>query len=162
MKGWPASSRAAKDARTKDALGFRASTHGLPHRRAAQPGVSELRLSTGAGVSRSTRAPRGRPPKRREKPVYTSGDGVRSNTRLPGIGKAASRRAEPCGCKWVASDYDGPMRQGRAGGISLSSRTSTLCDLIFHRPSDRRGLGNDPGPQCAFKMSMFNVSCNSH
>ena len=32
----------------------------------------------------------------------------------------------------------------------------------FHRPSDRRGPGSDPGPQCAFEMSMFNVFCNSH
>ena len=34
--------------------------------------------------------------------------------------------------------------------------------IIISRPSDRRGSGNDPKPQCAFKMSMFNVSCNSH
>ena len=33
---------------------------------------------------------------------------------------------------------------------------------MFHRPSDRRGFGSDPKPQCAFKISMFNVSCNSH
>ena len=36
------------------------------------------------------------------------------------------------------------------------------CEYEFRRPSDRRGSGSDPEPQCAFKMSMFNVSCNSH
>lgn len=31
------------------------------------------------------------------------------------------------------------------------------------RPSDRRGPGKElPGPQCAFEVSMINVSCNSH
>lgn len=34
--------------------------------------------------------------------------------------------------------------------------------LLVRRPSDRRGSGSDPEPQYAFKMSMFNVSCNSH
>lgn len=34
--------------------------------------------------------------------------------------------------------------------------------LIVKRPSDRRGPGKNPGPQSAFKVSMINVSCNSH
>ena len=31
-----------------------------------------------------------------------------------------------------------------------------------NRPSDGRGPGIDPRPPCAFKVSMFNVFCNSH
>jgi hypothetical protein len=34
--------------------------------------------------------------------------------------------------------------------------------LLTSRPSDGRGLGMDPRPPYAFKMSMFNVFCNSH
>ena len=34
--------------------------------------------------------------------------------------------------------------------------------LIDKRPSDRRSPGRNPGPQSAFKVSMINVSCNSH
>lgn len=34
--------------------------------------------------------------------------------------------------------------------------------LCVRRPSDRRGSGSEPEPQCAFKVSMFSVSCNSH
>ena len=33
---------------------------------------------------------------------------------------------------------------------------------MFSRPSDRRGSGSEPEPPCAFKVSMFSVSCNSH
>ena len=33
---------------------------------------------------------------------------------------------------------------------------------MFRRPSDGRGPGMDPRPLCAFKVSMFNVFCNSH
>ena len=45
-----------------------------------------------------------------------------------------------------------PIAQGR-------ERQALDCQI---RPSDRRGPGRDPGPPCAFKVSMFNVSCNSH
>ena len=33
---------------------------------------------------------------------------------------------------------------------------------VCRRPSDGRGPGMDPRPPCAFKVSMFNVFCNSH
>lgn len=57
-----------------------------------------------------------------------------------------------------------------AGGRSVSApgppapreEGARRTRLQVHRPSDRRGPGSEPGPQYAFKMSMFNVSCNSH
>ncbi len=46
----------------------------------------------------------------------------------------------------------------QCGGAGSEARRR----LLSRRPSDRRGPGMDPRPQYAFKMSMFNVSCNSH
>ena len=48
-------------------------------------------------------------------------------------------------------------RPTRGHGPRRDRSAMTVC-----RPSDRRGSGSDPKPQCAFKVSMFNVSCNSH
>ena len=39
-------------------------------------------------------------------------------------------------------------------------RKPSLVSLI--RPSDRRGPGQNPRPQCAFKKLVLNVFCNSH
>jgi hypothetical protein len=46
--------------------------------------------------------------------------------------------------------------------VAATPRAQASLRLICNRPSDRRGPGKAPRPQCAFKMSMFNVSCNSH
>lgn len=40
--------------------------------------------------------------------------------------------------------------------------TSLRRWVELRRPSDGRGQRTDPWPQYAFKVSMFNVSCNSH
>ena len=52
------------------------------------------------------------------------------------------------------------VRQLRASrpGDRRRDRPRTNC----RRPSDRRGPERDPGPQCAFEVSMIDVSCNSH
>ena len=42
----------------------------------------------------------------------------------------------------------------------VKDEKSSFASLI--RPSDRRGPGQDPRPQCAFEKSVLNVSCNSH
>ena len=38
----------------------------------------------------------------------------------------------------------------------------SACDCLLPDPETGVVPGGSPGPQCAFKMSMFNVSCNSH
>jgi len=48
------------------------------------------------------------------------------------------------------------------GSATRQCAPKSIGAIIVSRPSDRRGSGSDPKPQCAFKMSMFNVSCNSH
>lgn len=53
-----------------------------------------------------------------------------------------------------ASIRESPVRFQRSEAIAFLILTS--------RPSDGRGLGMDPGPPYAFKLSMFNVFCNSH
>jgi hypothetical protein len=44
--------------------------------------------------------------------------------------------------------------------VRPSEGIASFASLI--RPSDRRGPGQDPRPQCAFEKSVLNVSCNSH
>ena len=44
-----------------------------------------------------------------------------------------------------------------------SPRRKKINLAIASHPTLRQAWsGECPGPQCAFKMSMFNVSCNSH
>jgi hypothetical protein len=44
-----------------------------------------------------------------------------------------------------------------------SRRTIAIAQTNRRRPSDRRGpRAETRGPQCAFEVSMINVSCNSH
>jgi hypothetical protein len=47
-------------------------------------------------------------------------------------------------------------------GPAVSTNRDRKRLFYASRPSDGRGLGMDPGPPYAFKMSMFNVFCNSH
>ena len=49
------------------------------------------------------------------------------------------------------------LRELSGAGTEPPRRRVELC-----RPSDGRGQRTDPWPQYAFKVSMFNVSCNSH
>ena len=79
----------------------------------------------------------GRPMQKRSVSVLVGGRLPRARSPRDGMGKLARAREPP-----IAHD---------------SRRANTVC-----RPSDRRGSGSDPKPQCAFKVSMFNVSCNSH
>ncbi|GIX85472.1 hypothetical protein CDAR_106861 [Caerostris darwini] len=48
----------------------------------------------------------------------------------------------------------------RCGQLESGKKPISYASLI--RPSDRRGPGRDPRPQCAFEKSVLNVSCNSH
>jgi hypothetical protein len=66
----------------------------------------------------------------------------------------------------------------RAAGLNLEPHNrprvvhaAVACELnaqqeaiaIVVKPTLRQAWSReDPGPQCAFKMSMFNESCNSH
>ena len=43
-----------------------------------------------------------------------------------------------------------------------TSRIDEIAHLRRNRPSTERGPGSDPGPPCAFEVSMIKVSCNSH
>ena len=43
-----------------------------------------------------------------------------------------------------------------------AGQTKEACDCLSSDPETGVVPGGSPGPQCAFKMSMFNVSCNSH
>lgn len=67
------------------------------------------------------------------------------------------------------ADYSGSALRGteRTAPLRHPSRALRRTDarevrLIVKRPSDRRSPGRNPGPQSAFKVSMINVSCNSH
>ena len=57
----------------------------------------------------------------------------------------------------IAEAVEGVRAKSRPTRCSGQLAAITVC-----RPSDRRGSGSDPKPQYAFKVSMFNVSCNSH
>ena len=67
-----------------------------------------------------------------------------------GFPKSFSAREEPSVLE--PADLNDPVRP--CEGVA------SCASLI--RPSDRRGPGQDPRPQCAFEKSVLNVSCNSH
>jgi hypothetical protein len=49
-----------------------------------------------------------------------------------------------------------------AHGWNDDSRHGTCEKSVVIDPQTDVAQGKFPGPQCAFEMSMFNVSCNSH
>ena len=50
-----------------------------------------------------------------------------------------------------------------AGQVHLPFAARALVrNRLFFDPQTGVALGEIPKPQCAFEMSMFNVSCNSH
>ena len=56
-----------------------------------------------------------------------------------------------------------PTSPERLTATTVQSAGESLQRWVeLRRPSDGRGQETDPWPQYAFKMSMFNVSCNSH
>ncbi|KAL8574518.1 hypothetical protein ACOMHN_005895 [Nucella lapillus] len=60
-----------------------------------------------------------------------------------------------------------PSPQGRTGSALGARRAQRAGKSLrrwveLRRPSDGCGQRTDPWPQYAFKVSMFNVSCNSH
>ena len=60
-------------------------------------------------------------------------------------------------CTWSHGASRGErLRRAQRAGKSLRRWVE------LSRPSDGRGQRTDPWPQYAFKVSMFNVSCNSH
>jgi hypothetical protein len=69
--------------------------------------------------------------------------------------------AELCGGR-ARPSFGGRARTAQRTGPRSPEKESGLAAMTVCRPSDRRGSGSDPKPQCAFKVSMFNVSCNSH
>lgn len=96
-----------------------------------------------------------------------------SDRRHAGPGRASDATGDPS----RAREKGRALRRRRAPESALreTERNDVLCDtpsralasqgrvrLIFKRPSDRRSPGKNPGPQSAFKVSMINVSCNSH
>ena len=76
---------------------------------------------------------------------------------------SAPAPVEPAGLPCRHLGEPGPDKKGPGASPSppgaLEPRRGELSSF---RPSDGRGPGSDPGPLCAFKVSMFNVSCNSH
>ena len=70
---------------------------------------------------------------------------------MPGADPAPHKRAERAGA---------PGESGRHG--APASTMDTAANVLVCRPSDGRGPGMDPRPPYAFKVSMFNVFCNSH
>ena len=76
---------------------------------------------------------------------------------------AAQREAEPRedrvrhGDRWKLETTGPPRRGPRA------SKAQDMHPAIEFQPTLGRAWPREnPGPQCAFKISMFNVSCNSH
>jgi hypothetical protein len=48
-------------------------------------------------------------------------------------------------------------------GVPCELNAQARAVAIVVKPTLRQAWSReDPGPQCAFKMSMFNESCNSH
>ena len=71
-------------------------------------------------------------------------------------------RDGPTRCSDKAGTRDpSELSESRAHGRALLIQMRS--DRFYaNRPSDGRGPGIDPRPPCAFKVSMFNVFCNSH
>lgn len=87
--------------------------------------------------------------------------------------RGPQRSAKTQGASTATTAWQRPPRRrpARAGKVRQETDTfgaepdATRKEAIAYmtrRPSDGRGLGTDPRPPCAFKMSMFNVFCNSH
>ena len=57
-----------------------------------------------------------------------------------------------------------PKRAGGGVGYDSQGTGKTGQPVIGFSPDTETGVvpGGSPGPQCAFKVSMFNVPCNSH
>ena len=57
-----------------------------------------------------------------------------------------------------------PTYRRSAGTMTPRAQAARRPPVIVCSPDSETGVvpGVNPRPQCAFKMSMFNVSCNSH
>ena len=79
---------------------------------------------------------------------------------------ARSRPCQPCCLAPLVRCFGLLARRGpndrKNKPRSSSAHSTSLLHDVLDRPSDGRGPGENPRPQYAFKMSMFNVSCNSH
>lgn len=96
------------------------------------------------------------------KRLFQTGERVAGQALRPGKTEQGSealeisRRTRPS----QATSSPGGTRQRQCASRCAMQRP--VASASVNRPSDRRGQGSDPRPQCAFKMSMFNVPCNSH
>ena len=63
-------------------------------------------------------------------------------------------------CTW---NHGATLPQERQAATKVQCAGKSLQRWVeLCRPSNGRGQRTDPWPQYAFKVSMFNVSCNSH
>ena len=93
-------------------------------------------------------------PRRARSPSPRSGRPEASQTR---IAVPAAPLPEGGGGQGPNTDWADGRRAPEAATAGRESPSA-----CFIRPSDRRGPGRDPRPQCAFEKSVLNVSCNSH
>lgn len=124
------------------------------------PGALSRRgAGLGAFRPRAPDAPRPGGETRRGPSARAAGEGI-TGSRAGGRSGAPSRGGETARpgavCLW--EDEGASLRASRRGPAAGGRRVRSMGK----RPSDRRGPGRNPGPQCAFEVSMINVSCNSH
>ena len=93
---------------------------------------------------------------------------VQTDSRLPSVAQGGEQAGHLPHRLTGSFSLPGPgsRRTKRASAVhpghpNAPGRERQALDCLT-RPSDRCGPGRDPGPPCAFKVSMFNVSCNSH
>ena len=114
---------------------------------------------------RSTREERRREPLRPRaskggRPTAKEGPTAKSPRRREGKNpRLAIARQVLSGSETASRRARGTIRDAMEGRDSR--HIANLC-LDRNRPSTGRGLGSDPGPPCAFEVSMIKVSCNSH
>lgn len=142
----------------------------------ARPRSVQLALKARAGyLSRSERPPTRRAASRRTD--RTTAHPVLKATRTCAT---ITHPESKGGTRTVYAIHEGPKRHqifffvpvtykplARAREISkrpIQKRklTDKVAIALANRPSDGRGPGVNPRPPCAFKVSMFNVFCNSH
>ena len=121
-----------------------------PHGSAAAAGVLRTRALHAlkvTGAASPTKSPHG--------PVRSPPTLLYSTPPQSRGGRDSRQRGRAAG--QAVSDRAGRSRKPRA-----RSREQRSAIALTRRPSDGRGPGIDPRPPYAFKMSMFNVFCNSH
>ena len=108
----------------------------------------------GCGRTRRGRVPRNRPPSSR---WQDPSDGINTDKVCQNL---RPRESPP---RLVARQAFSSARSAAKKNTNHRSDPRPLAAKKHsNRPSDGRGPGINPRPPCAFKMSMFNVFCNSH